>query len=316
MLLRPGQIEVSSGYNQFVTDLDDLVFCLLSAINGMGSGVLSGLQVAWEANQLVVAPGIAVLLTGRPLLLTNLTPIVTELMSGYVVARVGGNGAEVTAVAFPEPTDVVLAWFDAAERKVVDARSWHPTVFEAAAWTLTLFPKDWVVTTGVTEIAEGQLKLLIDANNPATAYAPIPDLTRFGSLFNNPFVWCTALPILPPSAETVRVWYGFTSALVFPPAPPAKFVGFSWDGSQWLLITYDGMNLTHYPITDPQLLKIAHNGVGVYTLFTRSLNPPRWEQVARVTLSPNDERTQLALHASITSGAATVTAPFQCVVKI
>jgi hypothetical protein len=65
MTLTPGQIEVSSGYNAFVTELDSLMAGVLQVFKGMWEQWVWGLQVTFVGTVLQVSAGWAILRDGR-----------------------------------------------------------------------------------------------------------------------------------------------------------------------------------------------------------------------------------------------------------
>jgi len=220
MTLTPGQIEVSSGYNAFVNELDSLMAGFLQVFRGLWEQWISGLQVTFVGTVLQVGAGWAILRDGRVFIVDSAQQIPSG--DGFVV--IDSATQTITLKNTPnDETDLLLAYVSGST--VYDLR--FPTQdFVAYAiptpFLNVLHGSISVVGTipqvTVTQDTPFKAEVVLSPDgSPTTLDAPIA--LRFG------------LPILPTPATPLTVYFGIGTDA--PPSASDVFVGVVWDGSNW-----------------------------------------------------------------------------------
>lgn len=224
MTLTPGQIEVSSGYNAFVNELDSLMAGILQVFKDLWGQYVSGLQVTLVGTVLQVGGGWAILRDGRVFVNDSAQQIVGG--TGFVV--VDSATKTITLKSTPnDETDILLAYVSGST--VYDLR--FPT-------------KDYIthtIPTPFLNVLQGNVSIVgmtpqatVNQNTPFKAETVL-SLEGETTTLNVPIALRFGLPTLPSPASSLTVYLGVgTNA---PPSASDVFVGVAWDGSNWKAYT-------------------------------------------------------------------------------
>jgi hypothetical protein len=248
MTLTPGQIEVSSGYNAFVTELDSLMAGVLQVFKGMWEQWVWGLQVTFVGTVLQVSAGWAILRDGRVFVVESAQQIPSG--DGFVV--IDSAIQEITLKNTPnDETDLLLAYVSGST--VYDLR--FPT-------------KDFVtyaIPTPFLNVLQGSMSVVGTipqvAVSQATPFKAEVVLSPDGSptTLNVPIALRFGLPVLPSPASSLTVYLGVgTNA---PPSASDVFVGVLWNGSSWHAYTANmGTTYQHALPSGTTAIKVVVRG--------------------------------------------------------
>jgi len=224
MTLTPGQIEVSSGYNAFVNELDSLVYGILKGLRGLGGNFISGLQVSLVGSVLQVGSGWAILKDGT-IFVNDEVVQVQGSGSGFVVV----DGKSKTLMFKNSPdfnTDTLLAYVTSTT--VYDLRFVTKDFVTIVCPTLTL--KVVQGNMGQSGEISGAPEITVSQTNPFKGELSLVS-DRDIVTFEVPFELRFGLPILPSNPNPLTIYMGAgTNA---PPSVADVFVGLHWNGSAW-----------------------------------------------------------------------------------
>jgi hypothetical protein len=224
MTLTPGQIEVSSGYNAFVNELDSLMAGVLQVFKGLWEQWVNGLQVTFVGTVLQVGAGWAILRDGKVFIVDSAQQIPSG--DGFVV--IDSAIQAITLKSIPnDETDLLLAYVSGST--VYDLR--FPT-------------KDFVayaIPTPFLNVIQGSMSVVGTIPqvtvSQATPFMAEVGLSPDGSTttLNEPIALRFGLPVLPTPATPLTVYLGVGTDA--PPSASDVFVGVLWDGSSWQAYT-------------------------------------------------------------------------------
>jgi hypothetical protein len=224
MTLTPGQIEVSSGYNAFVNELDSLMAGILQVFKDLWEQYVSGLQVTMVGTVLQVGAGWAILKDGRVFVNDSAQQITSG--TGFVV--VDSANKTITIKGTPNnETDLLLAYvsgstvydlrFPTKDFITYDIPTARLNVLQGSISVVGTIPQ---VTVNQSTPFKAEVGLSPDGS---TTTLDVPIALRFG------------LPSLPSPASSLTVYLGVgTNA---PPSASDVFVGVLWNGSSWRAYT-------------------------------------------------------------------------------
>jgi hypothetical protein len=224
MTLTPGQIEVSSGYNAFVNELDSLIAGILQVFKDLWGQYVSGLQVTMVGTVLQVGAGWAILKDGRVFVSESAQQITSG--TGFVV--VDSANKTITLKGTPnDETDLLLAYVSGSA--VYDLR--FPTkdfvAYDIPMPFLNVLQESMSVVGTIPQVTVTQdtpfKAEVVLSPDGSTITLDVPIALRFG------------LPSLPSPASSLTVYLGVgTNA---PPSTSDVFVGVLWNGSSWQAYT-------------------------------------------------------------------------------
>ena len=224
MTLTPGQIEVSSGYNAFVNELDSLIAGIMQVFKDLWGQYVSGLQVTMVGTVLQVDGGWAILKDGRVFVNDSAQQIVGD--TGFVV--VDSATKTITLKSAPnDETDILLAYVSGST--VYDLR------FPTKDYLTHTIPTPFLnVLQGSMSVVGMTPQVTVSQNTPFKAEMELsPDGST--TTLNVPIALRFGLPSLPSPASSLTVYFGVgTNA---PPSTNDAFVGVLWNGSSWQAYT-------------------------------------------------------------------------------
>jgi hypothetical protein len=224
MTLTPGQIEVSSGYNAFVNELDSLMAGILQVFKDLWGQYVSGFQVTMVGTVLQVGAGWAILKDGRVFVNDSAQQIASG--TGFVV--VDSANKTITLKGTPnDETDLLLAYVSGS------------TVYDLRFPTKDFTAYD--IPTRFLNVLQGSMSVVgtipqVTVSQPTPFKAEVV-LSPDGSTttLNVPIALRLGLPILPSPSTPLTVYLGIgTNA---PPSVSDVFVGVLWNGSSWQAYT-------------------------------------------------------------------------------
>jgi hypothetical protein len=224
MTLTPGQVEVSSGYNAFVNELDSLIAGILQVFKDLWGQYVSGLQVTMVGTVLQVGAGWAILKDGKVFVNDSAQQITSG--TGFVV--VDSTNKTITLKGTPnDETDILLAYVSGST--VYDLR--FPTK-DFMAYTI---PTPFLnVLQGSMSVVGTTPQVAVTQSTPFKAEVVLSPEGEITTL-NVPIALRFGLPSLPNPASSLTVYFGIgTNA---PPSASDVFVGVVWDGSNWKAYT-------------------------------------------------------------------------------
>jgi hypothetical protein len=224
MTLTPGQVEVSSGYNAFVNELDSLMAGIMQVFKDLWGQYVSGLQVILVGTVLQVDGGWAILKDGR----VFVNDSAQQISSGDGFVVVDSATKTITLKSAPnDETDILLAYvsgstvydlrFPTKDYLTFDIPTPHLNVLQGSMSVVGMTPQ---VTVSQNTPFKAEMVLSPDGS---TTTLNMPIALRFG------------LPTLPDPASSLTVYFGVgTNA---PPSASDVFVGVLWNGSNWQAYT-------------------------------------------------------------------------------
>jgi hypothetical protein len=224
MTLTPGQIEVSSGYNAFVNELDSLMVGILQVFKDLWGQYVSGLQVTLVGTVLQVDGGWAILRDGRVFVNESAQQIAGD--AGFVV--VDSATKTITLKSAPnDETDILLAYVSGST--VYDLR------FPTKDYLTHAIPTPFLnVLQGTMNVVGMTPQVTVNQDTPFKAETVLSPEGSATTL-NVPIALRFGLPTLPSPASSLTVHFGIgTNA---PPSASDVFVGVVWDGSNWKAYT-------------------------------------------------------------------------------
>jgi len=288
MTLTPGQIEVSSGYNAFVNELDELMYSVLKVIKDGFREFVHGLEVTLIGTVLQVGAGWAILRDGSIFVKDDATQV--QGGNGYVV--IDSTTKTITLKSTPNyETDTLLAYVDGST--VYDLRFPTPDYIQ-----VPYPPLGFEVVSGSVQARGLVAEVTVSSDNPFKAQAP---LTIDGDpiKFSVPFALRMGLPVLPPDPSPLTIYIGVGTNV--PPASPDLFVGLRWANNTWSYISsiYGTLNQQDLPEGTKAIKVVVRGGRSEWMIKVND----RWEKVTPLTAPLTDVEAKILISVQSTSSA-------------